>query len=95
MVILQHNEEGIVFYTLYGHLSYSSILKLKVGDQLKKGEQIGFIGNSTENGSWSSHLHFQIVLSLLNYENDFPGVAYYNQRQIWNRFALIQIYFLN
>ena len=83
LVILQHNEDGIVFYTLYGHLSYSSILKLKVGDQLKKGEQIGFIGNSTENGSWSSHLHFQIVLSLLNYENDFPGVAYFNQRQIW------------
>jgi murein DD-endopeptidase MepM/ murein hydrolase activator NlpD len=59
------------------------LLKLKVGDQLKKGDQIGFIGNSTENGGWSPHLHFQIMLSLLNYKNDFPGVAYYNQIKIW------------
>ncbi|MDA7797558.1 aminotransferase class III-fold pyridoxal phosphate-dependent enzyme [Flavobacteriaceae bacterium] len=50
---------------------------------MKKGDQIGFIGNPTENGNWSTHLHFQIMLSLLNYENDFPGVAYYAQKQVW------------
>ena len=83
LVLLRHNEDGIFFFTLYGHLSHSTILKLKVGDQLKKGDQIGFIGNSTENGGWSPHLHFQIMLSLLNYKNDFPGVAYYNQIKIW------------
>ncbi len=83
LVVLQHHEDGLVFYTLYGHLSSNSILKLKVGDRLKKGDQIGFIGNPTENGNWSTHLHFQIMLSLLNYENDFPGVAYYAQKQVW------------
>ena len=83
LVILKHNEDGIFFFTLYGHLSYSTIDKLKVGDQLKKGDQIGFIGNSIENGGWSPHLHFQIILNLLNYKNDFPGVAYHNQIKIW------------
>ena len=83
LVVLKHCEDEIFFFTLYGHLSHSTILKLKVGDQLKKGDQIGFIGNSTENGEWSTHLHFQIMLSLLNYNNDFPGVAYYNQIKTW------------
>ena len=83
LVVLKHCEDEIFFFTLYGHLSHSTILKLKVGDQLKKGDQIGFIGNSTENGEWSAHLHFQIMLSLLNYNNDFPGVAYYNQIKTW------------
>ena len=83
LVILKHNEDGIFFFTLYGHLSYSTILNIKVGDQLKKGDQIGFIGNSIENGGWSSHLHFQVMLSLLNYKNDFPGVTYYKQKKIW------------
>jgi murein DD-endopeptidase MepM/ murein hydrolase activator NlpD len=83
LIILRHQEEGIEFFTLYGHLSTASVKKLKVGAQLKKGDRIGSVGNATENGNWSPHLHFQIMLSLLDYKNDFPGVAYNNQKQCW------------
>ena len=39
--------------------------KLKIGKKIKKGEWIGKIGNSNENGKWLPHLHFQIILDLL------------------------------
>lgn len=83
LIIIRHREEGIDFFSLYGHLSLSSIMNLKVGEELKKGDKIGSIGNSAENGSWSPHLHFQMMLSLLNYKDDFPGVTYYNQKKVW------------
>ena len=41
------------------------------------------LGNTTENGNWAPHLHFQIVLSLLDYEVDFPGVAYFSEITVW------------
>ena len=83
LVILKHTAESFEFYTLYGHLSVASATKHKLGEIIKKGEKIGVLGNSTENGNWAPHLHFQVMLSLLNYENDFPGVAYYNQIEVW------------
>jgi len=83
LVILGHQEEGLNFHTLYGHLSAASVKQLKIGDQLRQGEKIGEVGNSNENGNWSPHLHFQFILSLLNYKNDFPGVAYFNEKHIW------------
>ena len=51
--------------------------------QIKKGDKIGWIGNSNENGNWVPHLHFQILLSLLNYKNDFPGVIYHDEKNTW------------
>lgn len=83
LVILKHAIDGLEFYTLYGHLSVASATKHKVGDFIKKGELVGELGNSNENGNWAPHLHFQVMLSLLNYENDFPGVAYYSQIEVW------------
>ena len=83
LVILRHTTDDFEFYTLYGHLSVASVTKHVVGDIIKKGEKIGELGNSHENGNWVPHLHFQVMLSLLNYENDFPGVAYFNQIEVW------------
>ena len=83
LVILKHNEDDLVFYTLYGHLSLASIKALKVGDRLKKADQIGVLGNPQENGQWSPHLHFQIMLTMLDFKNDFPGVCYPIQMQVW------------
>jgi 4-aminobutyrate aminotransferase-like enzyme len=36
-----------------------------------------------ENGGWPPHLHFQIILDLLDYGRDFPGVAKASQRSLW------------
>lgn len=83
LVILKHQADDIKFYTLYGHLSAESATKNRVGDTIKKDEKIGALGASQENGNWVPHLHFQIMLSLLDYKNDFPGVAYYNQIDVW------------
>lgn len=83
LVILKHHTDDFEFYTLYGHLSVDSVLKCVVGDWIKAGDKIGNLGMSKENGNWVPHLHFQVMLSLLNYKTDFPGVAYFKQIDIW------------
>jgi len=83
LIVLKHTIDELEFYTLYGHLSIESVEKINIGDTIKKSEEIGKLGNSNENGNWAPHLHFQIVLSLLDYKNDFPGVAFHNQIEVW------------
>ncbi|MGW9687145.1 aminotransferase class III-fold pyridoxal phosphate-dependent enzyme [Flagellimonas sp. 2504JD1-5] len=83
LIILKHSFDTFEFYTLYGHLSPESALKNQVGDQIKRGTCIGVLGDFPENGNWVPHLHFQIMLSLLGYKDDFPGVAYPNQLAVW------------
>jgi len=83
LVILKHKENGIEFYTLYGHLTVDSATSHNIGDKICKGDKIAELGNYPENGNWAPHLHFQIMLSILDYELDFPGVAYHNQIGVW------------
>ena len=83
-IILEHQvEDGLTFYTLYGHLSLDSLAGLAVGREVMKGQEIGRIGDIEENGGWAPHLHFQIIGDLLGYEGDFPGVAPAGQRDTW------------
>lgn len=83
LIILKHNLSDVTFFTLHGHLSIASVEKYKVGDPVKKGDVIGFLGDPEENGVWAPHLHFQLMLSVLDYKLDFPGVAYPNQLKVW------------
>ena len=83
LVILEHKIKKLKFYSLYGHLCNIKKLKFKIGDEIKKGFKIGSLGDYHENGNWSPHLHFQLMLSLLGYKNDFPGVCYYSEKNIW------------
>lgn len=83
LVILKHTTKSFEFYTLYGHLSVASATKHKVGDIVKKGKEVGELGSSKENGNWAPHLHFQVMLSMLDYAFDFPGVAYFKQIDVW------------
>ncbi|OUR94575.1 peptidase M23 [Flavobacteriales bacterium 34_180_T64] len=83
LVVLKHKTDNFEFYTLYGHLTVSSATNQKVGDQIKKGNLIGLIGNYPENGNWAPHLHFQVLLTILDYTSDFPGVSYFNQLDVW------------
>jgi len=83
-LILSHKtENGFPFYTLYGHLSRSSLNILKTGSKVKKGQLIAYIGDQTENGGWVPHLHFQIMLDMLHYKSDFPGVAFPQEKELW------------
>jgi 4-aminobutyrate aminotransferase-like enzyme/Ser/Thr protein kinase RdoA (MazF antagonist) len=83
LIVLKHQLKDFCFYTLYGHNTAKSVLKHKIGDVIKKGEQVAVLANYPENGNWAPHLHFQVMLSLLNYKNDFPGVAYFNEIEVW------------
>lgn len=74
-IILEHHIEDQQFFTLYGHLSLESIKNLIVGTTFQQGQCLGFLGNSSINGDYAPHLHFQIIKDLDNYSGDYPGVA--------------------
>jgi 4-aminobutyrate aminotransferase-like enzyme len=83
LVILKHRENDLIFYTLYGHNTVQSATQHQVGDLVKKGDKIAELGNYPENGNWAPHLHFQMMLSMLHYKTDFPGVMYHKQINLW------------
>jgi peptidoglycan LD-endopeptidase LytH len=74
-IILQHQLEGEVFHTLYGHLSLSDIENLQPGQSIQRGETIAHFGQPHENGNWPPHLHFQIIKDMQNKNGDYPGVC--------------------
>ena len=82
-IILQHESDGILFYTLYGHLNNTSLNVVIKGQKVEKGALIGYIGDNYENGDWAPHLHFQIILDMFDNKNDFPGVASYSETEVW------------
>jgi len=83
-VILKHTlPSGEYFYSLYGHLSKSSLSILHVGDLIKANDLIGYIGDSSENGNWAPHLHFQLMLNMLGNTCDFPGVSFPSEVPVW------------
>ncbi|WOC39598.1 peptidoglycan DD-metalloendopeptidase family protein [Polaribacter sp. HL-MS24] len=83
LLILKHQLSDFHFYTLYGHNTVSSVLKHPIGHQVKKGEQIAILADETENGDWVPHLHFEIMLTLLDFTSDFPRVAFESEIEIW------------
>ena len=82
-ILLEHRFGDLTFYTLYGHLSRGSLGLSKPGQHVKAGELIAYTGNSSENGGWPPHLHFQIILDLHGWSGDYPGVAYSRQIDLW------------
>ncbi len=83
-LILKHTTtKGQVFYSLYGHLSEKSLDLLVPQQLVKKGTLIATIGGPHENGDWASHLHFQLMLDMLGNEQNFPGVASWQQKDVW------------
>ena len=74
-IILKHSLDNQTFFTLYGHLSLESIGKIEIGTVFKKWEQIASLGDSTINGGYSPHLHFQIIKKMGDNFSDYPGVC--------------------
>ncbi|MEP6495487.1 MAG: aminotransferase class III-fold pyridoxal phosphate-dependent enzyme [bacterium] len=84
VIVLRHTTtDGTTFYTLYGHLSRASLERLKVGCEIAAGEQIATLGDPTENGGWTPHLHLQLMSDVLELDTDFPGVAPPAHRRAW------------
>lgn len=80
-VILKHDVEGLVFYTLYGHLSSSFHDRWKIGQAIASGEEIGALGAVEENGGWLPHVHFQLMTDMQGRKGDFPGVCSESDRE--------------
>lgn len=84
LVILRHRtSDREEFFTLYGHLSTETLSGLNLGQRIPRGQEFGRVGRCEENGGWPPHVHFQIILDLLNLGADFPGVAYASEREVW------------
>ncbi|MDT0678182.1 peptidoglycan DD-metalloendopeptidase family protein [Autumnicola musiva] len=82
-IILEHEKEGRTFYTLYGHLSRKSLVGLTKGEKVQKSSKIGELGDSSENGDYAPHLHFQIMENLMGNIGDFPGVSSKKELEIY------------
>jgi murein DD-endopeptidase MepM/ murein hydrolase activator NlpD len=82
-IILQHQLDSIVFYTLYGHLSLNDLSTLKERKYLSRGEVIGHFGEPKENGDWPPHLHFQLIKDLRLHKGDYPGVCSLSERETY------------
>jgi murein DD-endopeptidase MepM/ murein hydrolase activator NlpD len=74
-IIIEHELEGIVFHTLYGHLSEESLKGKHVGDRIAQGEEFANLGLPLINGDYAQHLHFQIIIDMENKKGDYPGVC--------------------
>jgi murein DD-endopeptidase MepM/ murein hydrolase activator NlpD len=72
--ILQHQIDGVSFYTLYGHLSLAD-LRFGENQFINIGETIGHFGPPQENGHWPPHLHFQVIIDMQLKKGDYPGVC--------------------
>lgn len=59
-IVIKHKD---TLYTIYGHMPKSS-MKVKVGDQVKKGQHIAMMG--TEGTSTGVHLHFEVTKNFGN-----------------------------
>ena len=82
-LILQHELDGVIFHTLYGHLSLHSIEDKREGQDIAKGDWIAAFGEPAENGQWPPHLHFQVIQDMRGMKGDFPGVCKFSERETY------------
>jgi murein DD-endopeptidase MepM/ murein hydrolase activator NlpD len=82
-IILEHQVNGMVFHTLYGHLNLDSISNIEEGDPVKKGKVIAAFGKPEENGQWPPHLHFQVILDMQKKRGDYLGVCRYSEKDFY------------
>lgn len=86
VIVVEHFWDAIVeetsivtrVWALYGHLDKSVVnggLR-KPGDSIWKGQMIGRVGDSHENGGWKDpHVHFQLSLRPPDQPHDMPGAS--------------------
>jgi RHS repeat-associated protein len=66
-IILEHNVDGKLFYSVYGHLGTNqddSGILVTEGDSVSYNDQIGTMGNTKGGGVTDTHLHLEIRTEL-------------------------------
>jgi murein DD-endopeptidase MepM/ murein hydrolase activator NlpD len=79
-IILQHDLDGLMLYSLYGHLNADCLNHLQIDQTIEKNQQIAAFGTERENGSWPPHLHFQLMFDMQGKAGDYPGVCRFTER---------------
>ena len=87
-IILEHNLEENIFYTLYGHLNVECLAGLYEGKNIEAGEKIAEFGNFPINGNWPPHLHFQVITDMMGRKGDFPGVCEPSKKDFYAEICL-------
>lgn len=80
-IILQHQLDNLILYSLYGHLSAGSLSGLYEGRAVEKGAALAQLGRAEENGGWPPHLHFQLMFDMEGNRGDYPGVCRYSDME--------------
>jgi 4-aminobutyrate aminotransferase-like enzyme/Ser/Thr protein kinase RdoA (MazF antagonist) len=84
VVLLEHQtDEGVPFWTLYGHLAEASARARSVGETIAAGQEVGRIGAYAENGNWAPHLHLQLLTDHLGMGCGVHGVAARSELDVW------------
>jgi murein DD-endopeptidase MepM/ murein hydrolase activator NlpD len=82
-IILSHQLENNLFYSLYGHLSLADLEPLQIGMDIEKGALFAHFGEPAENGHWPPHLHLQLIGDIGDAWGDYPGVCRYSEREVY------------
>jgi murein DD-endopeptidase MepM/ murein hydrolase activator NlpD len=82
-LILEHDLDGLRFFTLYGHLA-ATLPGLHPTGTVEPGQIIAHLGDWPENGGWAPHIHFQIITNLLATSGNFFGVGHASLMDIWS-----------
>jgi 4-aminobutyrate aminotransferase-like enzyme/Ser/Thr protein kinase RdoA (MazF antagonist) len=85
-VLIEHEPEpGVRFMSLWGHLSYKTAERVRKGQHLVAGEEIGTLGAANENGGWLPHLHLQLVAYATDDLSPIPGVGEETYLDLWSK----------
>jgi murein DD-endopeptidase MepM/ murein hydrolase activator NlpD len=84
-IILEHDLNGLKLYTLYGHLSRKSLEGLSIGQPVDAGQKIAALGDTSENGHWPPHLHFQLIFDMEGKQGDYPGVCSLDEKEKYRK----------
>ena len=82
-LFLRHEEGGLRFWTLYGHLAGTLPGLCQPGQAVAAGQVVAQLGDWHENGGWAAHLHFQVIGTLLNQRENFFGVGHRSLWPVW------------
>lgn len=79
-LVLRHRVDGEDLWMLLGHLSQASIRGREHGQPVQRGQIIGWLGDSDENGGWPPHVHVQLARTAPE-GADMSGVVHVRDRE--------------
>ena len=79
-LVTAHALDGRRLFVLHGHLSAASLSHSPVGRRFERGEVLGWLGTSEENGGWPPHVHVQLAWECPP-TADLPGAVTLAERE--------------